>query len=656
MLFSEKINNLSQKQQRVWVIVLMVSAAVLSIPLPFIMSYYDIHLYFIFTIISSMLLAFKFSGIFNELSETAQCAAGFVVFLIAPMFIAYFIETVDALNFVLRNVIIILIPYILLFFIFRTSVIPVVSVSVMCMLLHAVDNILFTVRGTGLNLFDFFAWRTAFSVSSNYKYVLSESVYYSLLGTVTIIIASGVFPFRLKNIKKSAVRICLVASVAFILVFSAVGLVREFIRYNFIISWINQDIIMERGICYNLVLRIKDYFVNPPEGYSKNEAKKILDGYLAETVSDDAARNPNIIVIMNESFSDLPPLYDAVPVEAYMPYYCSFDKNVTKGRVIVSALGGGTANSEYEFLTGHSMAFMPKGSYPYLQYINDDIETVFRSLNKSIYPQNVYIHPFIASNYKRSSIFQFLGFDVFYDGLSFSGQDFYSERYSARVSSVKYDGVNMVRDFIGDKMVYDKVIDLYEHKPDGTRTAQFVVTMQNHSDYYYAGDNFQNEAISDLGIDYIDQFLTLMKISDRELKRLTDYFSKVDEDTVIVFFGDHQPSLNIYHKDPESEYIDDDEALSMFSTPFLIWTNFETETEELDYISLNYLSILMKEKAGMSLNEYDRFRMELMNKYPVISSNIIIDNDGNTYRSISEVDDDMMREYEYLQYYYMFET
>ncbi len=652
MKIFEKINELDKKHQRVFFISLLTSAAVLSAPLLFIRLSYNIHLYILFATLTSFLICFKCCGLLKELSEKQNDIAAAVVFAAAPVLIADISARIVYSEYIYKTCIILLIPYLLLFFIFRTSSVCIPAVSVICSALYIANDVVTTVRGTALNLFDFLALKTAFTVSSNYKYEITENVYYSVLCTVFLITASIIFPLRLKAVKANPVRKYALMLCAAAFPASVIGLALEFAGYDTVYDFKNQDSLNERGVCYNLTLSLKDRFHKAPDGYTAEAAEKILDRYQNDGALSE---NPNIIIVMNESFADLSAAENMIPTEEYMPFYCSIEKNAAKGKAVVSCFGGGTSNSEFEFLTGLTMTFLPRNSYPYLQYINSDINTLFRELDSNVYEKS-YIHPYIGSNYKRSSIFKFLGFDTFYDGLSFSTQDSYTKKYTARNAFLEYEGVDMVRGFIGDGVTYDKVMELYENKPENGKSAQFIVTMQNHSPYNYEGDDFISDVKSGTDDPAVDQYLTLIKISDSELEKLIDYFSKAEEDTIIVFFGDHQPFLSVYPTSEEIREQSNEKALQMYSTPFLIWTNYDSPSRDLGYVSLNYLSALMKEQTGLPLTSFDKFRLEMYEKYPVFSINIAQDSSGNLYGGGELINDEIVNEYEYLQYYYLFDN
>lgn len=630
-----------------------------------------------FILLLGVVVSYKFSGKTDLSSKDLMHRIGLELFCIFPFADIVFISPAREYYF-FSNVQIIIIPYIILFLIFRRSYISIIFTSVITLFLYLLDDIVLTLRGVGVNLSDVFAIDTALSVSSNYSVSLKEEYILSCVVAVFFCVASCFFPYKLKyvklrfvsakeiisffkknlhvdlkNIIKKKNKDNILSVLTFVLLicilfFSVFNVYQTLEQRSTLRNWANQDRLNETGTVYKLLMQIKESTFSAPDGYSAKEAEDILNRY----TESEGLRDPNIIIIMNESFSDLRDISELEPNKENMPFYYSLDKNVTKGKVIVNGYGGITCNSEFEFLTGISMAYMPSSSYPYLQYINRDIRTIIGDLDSALYRKD-YIHPYIASNYKRSYVYPFLGFDTFYDGLSFSTQDSYSEEYDERNKPIEYEGVDLVRGFISDETTYDKVIELYENKADNERLAEFIITMQNHGGYDDDDSGSLVDIKSGTGLNDVDLYLSLIKKSDEALKKLVEYFSKADEDTVIVFFGDHRPYLS--GKELKSFENDMERDLAYYSTPFLIWTNFETKTEYIDYLSLNYLSVIMKEKAQMSFSKFDKFLMELYEKYPIISNMFMIDSENDYNAKYDLTKDPLLVDYGILIYYALFD-
>ncbi|MBQ9155302.1 MAG: LTA synthase family protein, partial [Eubacterium sp.] len=244
------------------------------------------------------------------------------------------------------------------------------------------------------------------------------------------------------------------------------------------------------------------------------------------------AKQPNIIAIMNESYADLAEVGDLPATADYMPYFRKLKKNTIKGYTYSSVFGGNTANSEFEFLTGNTLAFLPDNSVPYQLFLRSQVPGLTYTLKDQGYGPALALHPYYKTGYSRYKIYPLMGFDTFYT----------SDNFSVFSETVNYH--------ITDFEDYKKIISLYERSRISDKAAPFYlfnVTMQNHGSYdgnlYETGDEVQ---LTGRFRYYrkVEQFLNMMKMSDDALKYLIQYFEKVEEPTIILFFGDHQPDLD----------------------------------------------------------------------------------------------------------------
>jgi len=363
----------------------------------------------------------------------------------------------------------------------------------------------------------------------------------------------------------------------------------------------------------------------------------------AEAVTEDTVSKPNIIAIMCESYADLTTVADYTTNMEVTPFYDSVSDNVIKGSLYVSTYGGGTANTEFEFLTGNSMAFLPNGSIPYQQYIDSPTGSLAQILKSEGY-STIAVHPYRASGWNRESVYPYLGFDEF-----LSQDDFTNPTY--------------MRGYISDACSYKKLIELYENKPEGQPIFLFNVTMQNHGGYSTEYGNFQEDVkLTDYTGEFpeTEQYLSLIHQSDSALKDLIDYFEAADEPTVICFFGDHLPNLkNNFYETILGEDLSDlssEEMLNLYQTPFLIWANYDIGEQEIDAISANYLSTLLLQTANIALPDYNLYLSSLYQSFPVISSMAVIDSAGNTYESAeSAPGNDAINTYSILTYNNLFD-
>ena len=322
---------------------------------------------------------------------------------------------------------------------------------------------------------------------------------------------------------------------------------------------------------------------------------------------------------MNEAFSDLSVFGDFSVSEDYMPFIHSLDKNVLKGHAYVSVKGGNTANSEFEFLTGDSMAFMPTGSVPYQQYIKSEIPSLASRLNELGYTTTA-IHPYYGTGWCRNIVYPLLGFE----------QLIFKDEF---VSPKK------IRNYISDESAFQKIIDLYEEKDADEKIFTFEVTMQNHGGYSKDTDDFSesvyltDETSQGTQVRAAEKYLTLIQKSDEAFKNLVEYFEKQQEPTIILMFGDHQPSDYITNVILRELGLNRDESddvyYNNYIVPYIMWSNYDMNTTPVEDISLNYLGGMLMEKAGIGLTGYQQYLKDMQKEFPVITANMVMDANKN---------------------------
>ena len=274
-------------------------------------------------------------------------------------------------------------------------------------------------------------------------------------------------------------------------------------------------------------------------------------------------------MVMNESLADMRvgrTDYTANELE----FWNSLIRNTVHGNLFVSTRGGGTSNTEFETLTGNSMAFLPAGSAPYVNLIRQPVFSLAHYFQNAGY-QTAGLHLMDRSNYNRNTIYPLLGLSSFW-------------------ALEDYDSVDALRGYATDRDDYQKLIALEESMANAPRFL-FNVTIQNHGGYSAPGDTPITVDLSHYG-DYpeAELYLSLVTLSDEALKELIDHYQQVDESTMIIVYGDHQPALG----DDTDEWLFGSNAgpLSMFETPFLIWTNYPIESRNVGDMSANYLPML----------------------------------------------------------------
>ena len=323
----------------------------------------------------------------------------------------------------------------------------------------------------------------------------------------------------------------------------------------------------ENGFVYSFVGNFYHARLEEPENYSPQAMAQVTQGYEGR----EGSVEPNVIIIMSEAFADIWNAEKLIFDRELAPNYTALAEQYLSGKCMTSEYGGNTSNCEFEVLTGYSTYLLPSGTVPYMSYLNQETDSIVSFLKGKGY-YTLALHPFRRSYFSREKAYGLLGFD-----------DFYSEEH--------FEGAERLRafSFVSDDAVADRLIAEYEkNEPSGRGFFCHTVTMANHTAYYASdwAEELQVGMEADCELtqaeyESIRSYATGVLYADAMLGKLVDYFSAVEEPTVILFFGDHQPSLGSpgYELMQRIGYVADnttDEGrAALQSTPYLIWNNFE---------------------------------------------------------------------------------
>jgi phosphoglycerol transferase MdoB-like AlkP superfamily enzyme len=520
------------------------------------------------------------------------------------------------------------------------------------MLFGLVNHYVMAFRSTPFVPWDIFSVRTAASVAGNYDFTPGVRV-----GVVT---ASFVLLFvllqflHLKWNPKILWRL-IPTGISFLALFLFSCLLQNenFQTSNYLYPFLFTPAYMTNvnGMAVTFTMDMAYVKVDRPQGYSADEAEAILAEYEkksaeaqgtapdttevigtspdaagAGNVTSDASDYPNIIVIMDEAFSDLSVLGEVNASEDCMPFVHELQQgadNTITGYLNVSVCGGNTADTEFEFLTGNTMAFLPMGSIPYQQYITGEtpsLASYLRTLGYTTYA----MHPYNSTGWNRDRVYPWLGFEESY--------------FIKDLSNVSY-----LRTYVSDRSDFSKLIELYENKPAGQPLFLFNVTMQNHGSYTTTYDNFVPQ-ITVEGIDSVPltQYLSLIQETDEAFRELLEYFEDQTERTVVVFFGDHQPNNAVAGKIASA----DTEEILRYQVPYVIWANYDiAESSGVD-TSANYLAAHVLAAAGVPTSGYQNFLLSLEQNYPIFSA---------VRKETATEDEEALLTYQKLEYYLLFD-
>lgn len=527
------------------------------------------------------------------------------------------------------------------------------AVFIVAMFFGLINHYVMLFRSTPFVPWDIFSIGTATSVASNYDFAPTAVVVVVTVIFIALIMLMHFVDFRIKWKFRFRLIPTVLGILALCLFVNALQ-DEDFQTDNYLYPFLFTPAYMTKvnGMAVTFAMDLKFVAVDKPDGYSRQKAKELLDSHAGtddNTAIADKSDYPNIIVVMDEAFSDLSVLGDFDTNTDYMPFVHSLEKgneNTITGYLNTSVCGGNTADTEFEFLTGNTMAFLPVGSIPYQQYIKSktpSLASYLKSIGYATYAQ----HPYYSSGWNRDTVYPLLGFD----NLSFM-QDYSNQRF--------------VREYISDETSFDKIIETYENKPDGQPAFIFNVTMQNHGGYTNTYFGFDNTVTADkLNNSALDQYLSLIKLTDEDLKSLIEYFSNVDEKTIVVFFGDHQPNDTVASSVLAANGMDynnlsNEELKLRYQVPYVIWANYDIDEATGKDTSVNYLAANVLKAAGVPTNDYQSFLLKLQEEYPVISA-VRTDKaadktlDKATGSKKNQADSDMLNDYKILQYYRLFD-
>lgn len=492
------------------------------------------------------------------------------------------------------------------------------------MLFGLINYFVVDFRSSPIVPWDIYSIKTAASVAGNYEFVITKRLVLVVLGFLLLSFLGSRTGIRFR--KKGRLVGFVLVLCCFFGYIGGIGTDRAVEIFGLDTTLFTPNVLYRNnGLTAGFLANLKYLNVEKPSGYSEKKAREIAASCQEEEQMPVTKEElPNVIVIMDEAFSDLSVLGDFETDYDYMPFIRSLKENTVKGNCYVSVKGGNTANSEYEFLTGDSMAFLPAGSVPYQQYIKGEMPSLASTLADLGY-ETTAIHPYNASGWNRDKVYPWLGFET-------------------SLFKTDFEDPEKIRGYVSDYAAFSKIIDLFEEKEGGERLFIFEVTMQNHGGYSKDTDDFE-EMIHLTGqkekttqVRSVEKYLTLMLETDRAFEMLISYLQRQEEPTVVLLFGDHQPSdyitnpiLRLAGRDRDGEEADE-VFFDNHIVPFVMWANYDIEEEEVPAISANYLGGLLFEKAGIPTTSYQKFLEGLRKEIPAVTADMLMDKEGSRYR------------------------
>ncbi len=562
-----------------------------------------------------------------------------VVFII-PMCM-YYLSEISIDGFVNISVVKVVINLALIYAIYLVAYavmgikVGTVVVTVIMTALFTINNFVFFFRARPVLPTDILALGTALAVSEGYVILLDMQQFFIIVSVLSVLIVSLRFERAKRTKKFLLVRSGILAMVGIAII--SVAVFSEFLsKLGF---WNDQFSIgysyRDNGYFLSTAISLNDMIIDKPDSYS---ASKIEEYPIAEYEVSDATQPTLVIMIMNESWAELKNYGEFETNIGYMDYYNSLDENVLKGYLHVPVYGAGTSSSEWEVLTGNTISFLPDDVSAYQIYSKKNEYGLASTLKSQGY-STVAMHPFPGALWNRANVYSYMGFDEFHT------QSYYTDYETTRL-------------YVSDMEDYRYITDYTSNKPKGEKMFIFNVTIQNHGGYTGEYDNFVPEVHTEgLSQQYekTDNYLSLAKLSDDALEYLIEHYKNYDENTMIIVFGDHLPTLDeeFYEEISGINYSDMslEQKQVRYETPYLIWTNYDCDMEEIGKVSSNYFGSHVLKLANLEMSQYNKFQLYASEMIPNLGYEITKEKSGIT---IPLENQNIINMYECYQYNYIF--
>ncbi|EDZ52788.1 phosphoglycerol transferase [Bacillus cereus AH1134] len=553
------------------------------------------------------------------------------------------------MQFILSFVVIYAI-YILVYNLIGKVFLSMVLTSCTLVILCIVNYLKLIFRGDPLYPSDFTQITHMQSVIPMVMDYFSWSYIFVIIVSIVACIVAGIYMRRyIQNVKiHLGIRALLVVGSIFVL-YAYGNFANTFMNKVFqksgvdFVLWNQNENYASNGFVLGFISNLDTTVMEKPKNYSKENmlqiANDIKKQYSGNIGNQKKKEKPNIIFVMSESFWDPTKVTNLSFSEDPVPNLHHYIENFPGGQTISPTFGGNTANVEFEALTSYSMSLLKPGSIPYQQVITNkkEVPSIPTALKKEGYYTSA-IHSFGRTFFKRDDVYKVLGFD------KFNAED--------TMENVDIDG-----DYISDLAMSKEIIaELEEQKQP---TFIHAVTMQNH--FPFTEGRFGENLIEISGLENeeskgeLETYTEGLRRSDEALQYLIEQLDNLDRPTLLVFFGDHLPSLGTnksFYK--ENGYITNEktpsERLAMAQTPLLMYANFDMPNDNLGLVSPIHFSNLIFDYAGLNKSLFYQFLSELYKEIPVLRDELKVDKNGEVINDLTKKQKEMLEQYKMLQY------
>lgn len=593
----------------------------------------------------------------------ASLRVHFVLFLLAHTVALFYIvmqvnmSFIEAMNWIylynmqfILSFVVIYAIYILVYNLIGKVFLSMILTSCTLVILGIVNYLKLIFRGDPLYPSDFTQIMHMQSVIPMVMDYFSWSYIFVIILSIMACIVAGIYMRRyIQNVKTHlGIRALLVVGSIFVL-YAYGNFANTFMNKVFqksgvdFVLWDQNENYASNGFVLGFISNLDTTVMEKPKNYSKENmlqiANDIKKQYSGNIGSPKKKEKPNIIFVMSESFWDPTKATNLSFSEDPVPNLHHYIENFPGGQTISPTFGGNTANVEFEALTSYSMSLLKPGSIPYQQVITNkkEIPSIPTALKKEGYYTSA-IHSFGRTFFKRDDVYKVLGFDKF--------------NAADTMENVDVDG-----DYISDLAMSKEIIAELEKQKQPTFI--HVVTMQNY--FPFTEGRFGENLIEISGLENeeskgeLETYTEGLRRSDEALQYLIEQLDNLDRPTLLVFFGDHLPSLGTnksFYK--ENGYITNEktpsERLAMAQTPLLMYANFDMPNDNLGVVSPIYFSNLIFDYAGLNKSLFYQFLSAFYKEIPVLRDELKVDKNGEVINDLTKKQKEMLEQYKMLQY------
>ncbi|MFY0133204.1 LTA synthase family protein [Bacillus cereus] len=593
----------------------------------------------------------------------ASLRVHFILFLLAHTVALFYIvmqvnmSFIEAMNWIyfynmqfILSFVVIYAIYILVYNLIGKVFLSIVLTSCTLVILCIVNYLKLIFRGDPLYPSDFTQITHMQSVIPMVMDYFSWGYIFVIILSIVACIVAGIYMRRyIQNVKiHLGIRALLVVGSIFVL-YAYGNFANTFMNKVFqksgvdFVLWNQNENYASNGFVLGFISNLDTTVMEKPKNYSKENMLQIANDinkqYSGNIGSQKKKEKPNIIFVMSESFWDPTKVTNLSFSEDPVPNLHHYIENFPGGQTISPTFGGNTANVEFEALTSYSMSLLKPGSIPYQQVITNkkEIPSIPTALKKEGYYTSA-IHSFGRTFFKRDDVYKVLGFD------KFNAED--------TMENVDIDG-----DYISDLAMSKEIIAELEKQKQPTFI--HAVTMQNH--FPFTEGRFGENLIEISGLENEDSkgeletYTEGLRRSDEALQYLIEQLDNFDRPTLLVFFGDHLPSLGTnksFYK--ENGYITNEktpnERLAMAQTPLLMYANFDMPNDNLGLVSPIHFSNLIFDYAGLNKSLFYQFLSEFYKEIPVLRDELKVDKNGEVINDLTKKQKEMLEQYKMLQY------